>query len=63
MTGYVCIELSPVQNGYVHCKTWVAQDATSTLTREQVAELGGVLVLFFGAVVGYFMLTKAIKTA
>lgn len=62
MTNYVCTELAPAQSGYVACKTWVAQSGqTPVLTKEQVSEVGGALILFFSAVAGYLILAKAIK--
>lgn len=63
MTNYVCTELAPTQSGYVACKTWVAQDSKTNpvLSKAQVNDLGGVLVLFFGSLVGYMVLAKAIK--
>lgn len=62
-TNYVCAELAPAHSGYVMCKTWVAQDDTANvLTRQQVYEVGGVLVAFFVSAVAYLILTRAIKT-
>ncbi len=62
MTSYVCTELAPnAENGYVACKNWTAYENTLSLTKEQVSEIGGILVIFFAALLGYVILTKAIK--
>lgn len=62
MTHYVCTELQKLPDGYQSCKNWVAQQ-DNVLSQSQISQLGGVLVLFFACVVGYLLITKAIKTA
>lgn len=59
---YVCVDIVESQGVY-DCKQWVAHQNQSVLTKAQVDEIGGVLVLFFASVVAYLMITKAIKIA
>lgn len=63
MTHYICVELIETPNGYHACKQWVAHQNSPVLTKAQIDEIGGVLVLFFALVVGYLIITKAIKMA
>lgn len=60
MTYYICTELQTAPDGYQSCKNWVAQQDT-WLSPSQIGQLGVVLVMFFCAVVGYVLITKAIK--
>ena len=61
MAYYICTELRIAPDGYQSCKTWVAHQ-DNLLSQGQIGHLGGVLVLFFACVVGYLLITKAIKT-
>lgn len=63
---YVCAELGTTMLGGTDCKKWVAYQTKPDfipLTQSQVYVIGGILVLFFSAIVIYMMLVKAIKTA
>lgn len=59
---YVCVDIVESQGVY-DCKKWVVHQNQPVLTKAQVDEIGGVLVLFFAALVCYLMTTKAIKIA
>lgn len=63
---YFCAELGKNLLGGHECKKWVAYQIEPDfipLTREQVYEIGGILIMFFVAIVIYMMLVKAIKQA
>lgn len=66
MTGYVCKELAPPQNGYVPCKTWVAQSPSLTeqlaITPVEAGVIGGSIIGVMGIILAYQIVAKASKS-
>lgn len=62
-TEYVCIDGIKTQDGAnaVVCSPVVANEVV--LSKQHINDIGGVLVMFFAALVAYFMIVKAIKEA
>lgn len=63
---YFCAEVGKNLLGGQDCKKWVAYQIEPDfipLTQEQVYEIGGILTMYFVAIVIYMMLVKAIKQA
>lgn len=61
---YFCAELGKNLLGGHECKKWVAYQTEPhfiPLTESQVHEIGGILTMFFVAIVIYMMFVKAIK--
>lgn len=64
MTGYVCIELSPVQNGYVHCKTWQelpSQPVLSSITQGQANQITTAVMSVVVLAFGWFILIRFLR--
>lgn len=64
MTGYVCTELSPVQNGYVHCKTWQElpnQSILSSITKEQANEITTAVLSVILLAFGWFVIIRFLR--
>lgn len=65
MTSYVCVELAPMQNGYIACKTWAVLQsplADLAITSEQALQLSTVVASLFLMVKAYKIVKKSLNT-